>query len=365
MLIRIEPHRQYPPDYGEGMDKSSREHIEINLDDQEGTDSKSAQNVNLEETKKKVFKIARSTEKGNNTKDLEELLKNLKPEDKTKLCQAKDENENTALHYAAKAGNLEICKILMKEGADTNATGQNGMKVLPFAARYGEEKNVEEVWKCMVWVASESKKSAHAQDTKRKKPSTKKSLVEMMGELGMTVDEETKSDFAAQERDKYNFNILHHAIQNPNWAKNTFVVERLISTRSFPITETDNQGNTCLHLAAQFDKHRDDKIFDAFFNNENIPPNDISACIQKRNNRGMTPVHIACAVGNEDSLKALLDVCQKNSLPVDKIINDPDKNELLPLCYAITNKNLQMVETLLEKGAHVLQGTMLASARSV
>ena len=358
------------------MDKSSREHIEINLDDQEGTDSKSAQNVNLEETKKKVFKIARSTEKGNNTKDLEELLKNLKPEDKTKLCQAKDENENTALHYAAKAGNLEICKILMKEGADTNATGQNGMKVLPFAARYGEEKNVEEVWKCMVWVASESKKSAHAQDTKRKKPSTKKSLVKMMGELGVTVDvetqsqetvdEETQNDFAAQERDKYNFNILHHAIQNPNWAKNTFVVERLISTRSFPITETDNQGNTCLHLAAQFDKHSDDKIFDAFFNNNNelIPLKDISACIQKRNDRGMTPVHIACSVGNQDSLEALLKVCQKNSLPVDKIINDQDKSGRLPLCYAITNKNLEMVETLLEKGAHVLQGTMLAAARS-
>ena len=184
----------------------------------------------------------------------------------------------------------------------------------------------------------------------------------MMTEI---VDEETQSHFAAQERDKYNFNILHHAIQNTNWAKNTFVVERLISTRSFPITETDNQGNTCLHLAAQFDKHRDDKIFDAFFNNEHIPLNDIFACIQKRNNRGMTPVHIACAVGNEDSLKALLDVCQKNSLPVDKIINDPDKNELLPLCYAITNKNLEMVETLLKEGAHVVHGTMLTAARSL
>ena len=155
-----------------------------------------------------------------------------------------------------------------------------------------------------------------------------------MGELGVTVDvetqsqetvdEETQSDFAAQERDKYNFNILHHAIQNPNWAKNTFVVEKLISTRSFPITETDNQGNTCLHLAAQFDK----EIFDAFFSNEQlIPLKDISACIQKRNDRGMTPVHIACAVGNQDTLEELLSVCQKNSLPVDKIINDQDKSK--------------------------------------
>ena len=344
------------------MDKSCSKHCEVNLEGQEGTDSKSAHNVNLEETKRNLFKIARDKEKGNNIKELKDLLRNLRPEDKTKLCLAKNENENTALHYSAKAGNLEICKRLLKEGADTNATGQNGMKVLPFAARYGDEKREKEVWECMVLIASESKKSPPEDQKKRKKASAIKSLVNMIGE---TVDEETQSHFSAPERDKYNFNILHHAIQNTNWAKNTFVVEKLISTRSFPITERDNQGNTCLHLAAQFDKHSDDKIFDAFLNNQRISWEDISACIQKRNDRGMTPVHIACAVGNEDSLKAMLDVCQKNSLSVDKIINDQDKNELLPLCYAITNRNLQMVEMLLKKGAHVVQGTMLAAARSV
>ena len=93
------------------MDKSSREHIEINLDGQELTDSKSAQNVNLEETKKNVFKIARNKEKGNDIKDLEELLKNLKPEEKKKLCLAKDENENTALHYAARAGHGDTVRV--------------------------------------------------------------------------------------------------------------------------------------------------------------------------------------------------------------------------------------------------------------
>ena len=346
------------------MEEYNLEYCEINLDSQEGTDSKSAQNVNLEEAKKRLFKIACNNEKdqGNNVDDLEGLLKNFRSEEKIKLCQAKNENDNTALHHAAKAGNVEICKMLMKDGADTNATGQNGMKVLPFTARYGDEKKVEEVWECMKLIAKESKKSPPAHDIKRKKPSVRKSKLKMMGK---TVDEETQSQFAAQERDKYNFNILHHAIQNTNWAKNTFVVEKLISTRSFPITETDNQGNTCLHLAAQFDKQRDDKVFDAFFTNESIPREDISTCIKRRNERGMTPVHIACAVGNLDSLESLLEVCQKNCLPVDKIINHMDKNGLLPLCYAITNKNLKMVEMLLEKGAHVVQGTMLTAARSV
>ena len=341
------------------MDKSSREQCEINLEDREGTVSKLAQNVSLKKTKQNVFKIAcnRDEDQGNNVKELEELLENLKPEDKKKLCQAKDGSENTALHYAAKAGNVEICKRLMKDGADTNATGQNGMKVLPFAARYGDEKKAKEVWECMVLIAISNKT---VQDIKRKRPNARKS---QLREMGKTLDEETQSQFAAQERDKYNFNILHHAIQNTNWAKNTFVVEKLISIGSFTITETDNQGNTCLHLAAQFDKQKDDKIFDAFFRNERIPLDDISICIQRKNDRGMTPVHIACTVGNQDSLQELLAVCQKNSLPLAEIVNEQDKNGISPLCHAITNKNLQMVEILLEKGANVVQGTMVRAAK--
>merc|ERR1711962_1478816 len=111
--------------------------------------------------------------------------------------------------------------------------------------------------------------------------------------------------FNFREKDQYNFTILHHAIQNTNWVTNPDVVEKLIFTGNFPITESDNQGNTCLHLAAQLDKRKDDKILDAFFANENIPVRDISACIKRTNDRGMTPLHIACQVGNQDSLREL------------------------------------------------------------
>ena len=66
----------------------------------------------------------------------------------------------------------------------------------------------------------------------------------------------------------------------------------------------------------------------------------------------MTPLHLACAVGNPDSVKQLLGIAQDaKSISVSKIINEPDNNGSLPITLAITSKNLEMVEILLENGS--------------
>ena len=325
--------------------------------------SETNQNIDLEERKKKLFKIARNNEQDqhNNMNELERELGSLNEEDAKKVLQAKDEKENTHLHYAAKAGNLEICRHLAAKGANLNAAGENGMKILPFAARYGDGKRVDEVWKCMEFIASEIKKSESKIKCAKKKHDKSK---DQESQRPVVKTENEKVLFDPHERDKYNFNILHHAIQNTNWAKNPIVVRNLIKTGNFRITDTDHQENTCLHLAAQIDKRSDDKIFDAFFEeNQSIPQEDITKCINGRNDRGMTPIHIACAVGNQDTLEKLLEVCDNSD--VATIINDRGKNGLLPLCHAITNKNLLMVETLLQKGAKPVEGTMVTAAKSV
>ena len=138
--------------------EDSLQDCEIPPDDLGRTKNETTQNVNLEKEKEKLFKIARNNERDeqSNLNDLGEMLKSLRDDDITKLCQETDELENTVIHYAAKAGNLQICKLLKSRGADLRATGQNGMKVLEFAARYGDEKAADEVWKCMVWIASEA-----------------------------------------------------------------------------------------------------------------------------------------------------------------------------------------------------------------
>ena len=51
----------------------------------------------------------------------------------------------------------------------------------------------------------------------------------------------------------------------------------------------------------------------------------------------MTPIHIACAVGNEETLRDLIKVCKENITDVKSIINSHDKNGVYPICNAITN----------------------------
>ena len=77
----------------------------------------------------------------------------------------------------------------------------------------------------------------------------------------------------------------------------------------------------------------------------------------------MTPLHIACSVGNQDSLNELLDACRTSKIKVTKILNSPDKSGFSPLCHAIKCKNLEMVNTLLKEGAQATKDTMITAAR--
>ena len=167
----------------------------------------------------------------------------------------------------------------------------------------------------------------------------------------------------AAERDKYNFTILHHAIQNTNWAKKPVIVENLLKSGNLSITDTDHQGNTSLHLAAQFDKQDEDQIFDVFFRIEGIDTNQISRCIKAKNSFDMTPLHIACSVGNTDSFYGLLKFCDDHSIKVDEILKAPNRNGMTPLCLAINSKSREMVDTLLKKGAPRTNATMTTAAR--
>ena len=200
-----------------------------------------SESVFFHEKTQKLLKYARAKDK---QADLEKELEDLSVEERTKLCKSEDERHNTALHYAAKAGNLETCKFLVGEGADISALGQNKMRPLQFAARYGDgakegdESRAKKVWMCMKWIMEEEDK------------------------LKSDGNGQKEKEIFVDGRD--NFSILHHAIQNTNWEEDPVVVQELIKTQKFKITDSDKQGNTCLHLAAQFDKQEDHSLLEAF-----------------------------------------------------------------------------------------------------
>ena len=320
------------------------------------------QSVDLEsdsflEKKQKLFKCARDKE----SKSFDQLSSVLgsvsKDDDRKRLVQEKDDRGNTAFHYAAKAGNLDVCKQLHKDGADINAKGQNKMKPLQFAARYGDEKRHKDVWECMQWIMDELEKL---------KRTRKGSEVKVRRSRSSAKASEKEEVFDVREKDKYDFSLLHHAIQNTNWEETPFVARKLLESKKFKVTEADTQGNTSLHLAAEFDKQKRHKILDVFLEkNENIPPEDLTECIIQKNKQGKTPLHIACGVGNPDSVEQLLKATKRLGINPSSIIDSPDNDGQHPLYLAIESGNLDMMRILMKEGVVVSQDAVNCAVRCV
>ena len=256
-------------------------------------------------------------------------------------------------HYATKAGHLQLCKLLYASGADLNKRGQNKMKPLQFAARYGDEKRPEDIWKCIEWIMMEYERNERGQQ-----------------KIGGWVQRKNESESFndVRERDKYDFTILHHAIQNTNWEETPTVARKLLESKEFKVTEVDKQGNTSLHLAAEFDKQETHTILDVFLEEDQnqifkIGEKDLRACIEKRNNQGKTPLHIACGVGNPDSVGQLLEATKKLGVHIPSVIDSPDNDGQHPLHLAIESGNLEMMKILMNEGVVVSKDAVSCAVR--
>ena len=238
-----------------------------------------------------------------------------------KLLRERNEQGNTALHYAAKAGNLKICKILEQRGAEIGVKNENKMTPLEFAARYGDGHAEVDVFNCIKWLMEKT----NATETK----------------------------------------ILHHAIQNRNWAANTFVARELIGTGKCKISETDKDENTSLHLAAKFDKDEDHRILDLFLEKGNINDEDLIKCLEAENKKGRTPYHIACSVRNHESVEQLINKGKELGVDVGKILNSRDVDQRLPIYTAIDSDNFKLLDLLMscDIGLHITNNDVIRAAR--
>ena len=315
----------------------------------------SPKNPVYEVVKQSMFKLAREKnhENSQTLQSFQSELKTIPERDKLTLLKEKDNRGNTALHYAAKAGNLDVCELLYSKGrgVDIDVRGQNKMTPLQFAARYGDAGRAEDVWRCMQWIMKVYAEKHRVEALKKKN----------------TTD---SFDLKDKEKDKYNFSLLHHAIQNTNTEANPYVVSQLLKSQQFRITDTDKQGNTSLHLAAQFDREKEDKVLDIFIDNNrsengSISNDDLSHCIETRNKLGQTPIHIACAVGNDESVKQLVEAGKKLKCDVSTILNSPDNDDSYPLHLAIENGNLIMIDILMKAGVKPSEQAITCAARLV
>ena len=219
-----------------------------------------------------------------------------------KLVKERNEQGNTALHYAAKSGNSYKCRALKFMGAEIKVENNNGMTPLEFAARQGDGKP-DQVFKCIAWLLKEEK----------------------LEDWTLT---------------------LWHAIKNKNWGAETYAANQLIKSGKCKIQDTDQDGNTSLHLAAMFDKEKEDKILELFLEHENIKDGDLIECLKATNSKKSTPFHIACNVGNHESVEQLIKKARKLDVDVSGLLNSRDANKRLPIYAAVDTNNIELLKVL-------------------
>ena len=309
---------------------------------------------NMEIQLKKVFNCAR-----NKTSDQYAVMEKILAENekqRRKLCTEKNAKGNTALHYAARAGNLETCKVLRGGGAQLQSKDEYGFTPMEFAARYGDEDRVEDVWKCMEWMMEINKRER---------------VKEVRNNLNFVDRYIRRLPAEADEADevtlKQHKDVLNQAIQNSNWLTNTYVVEKLCEEPKLDMSEQDRYGNTSIHLAALLDTKEEHKILDMFLNNDRLISNEeLKLCLVKENKLGKTPFHLAFDVGNLESMKQLLEKMEQMEIePKDlvKMVNQKDKNGSCPLQVAIEADRPDMIEFLTKAGAKLGSDVFQSAAR--
>ncbi|CAK9253068.1 unnamed protein product, partial [Sphagnum jensenii] len=253
---------------------------------------------------------------------------------------------NTALHLAAKNGNLAIVNSLLNHikekypdqlKAFINASGENGMSPLHCAVYYGHDAVVKDL---LAKDATDVSAKTNLGNTalhvaaqeghlkivnsllnhiKEKYPDELRAFINASGENGMSP--------------------LHCAVYYGHDA----VVKVLLAEDATNVSAVTNLGNTALHVAAQ-EGHIE--IVNTLLNHiKEKYPLQISACI---NAKGNTSLHLAAENGHLDVVNALLDYRKQSSDEAIAFINAKNKDGLTPLHIASGKGHLETVEAIVK-----------------
>lgn len=183
---------------------------------------------------------------------------------------AASDNGETAVHVAARFGNLKTLKLLINEKADTAKRSKNGESALHYAIRAGHYAELEELVRVLFKVKS--------------KP-VARLVINMPADKG-----ETPLHYAAQLRKaqvKGNADIDIVKLLLEHGADCTAVTQQSMET---PIHECARSGNNDILIALL----------------ESIPPSKLQLTVNKRSSSGSSPLLVASNKGNVEVVRTLL-----------------------------------------------------------
>jgi len=183
---------------------------------------------------------------------------------------APSDNGETAVHVAARFGNLKVLKLLINEKADTAKRAKNGESALHHAIRAGHYSLLEELVRLLFQVKSKA---------------VAKLVINMPTDKG-----ETPLHYAAQlskSKVKGNTDIDIVKLLLEHGADCTAVTHQSVET---PIHECARSGNNDILIALL----------------KSIPPTKLQATVNKRSSSGSSPLLVASNKGNVEVVRTLL-----------------------------------------------------------
>ena len=237
---------------------------------------------------------------------------------------AKDNlNQTPLMHACFDGGRLDNIKMLLKNGADIQASSSNGSTILHFASRNSNEEVVE-------FLLKSNEISVNATDNLNKTP-----LMHACYDGGLLNNIKMLRQNGAdiQARDCYGLTVLHFASRNSKQE----VVEFLLKSNEISVNATDNLNRTPL-MHACFDGGRLDNI-------KMLRQN--GADIQASCSDGTTVLHVASRNSKQEVVEFLL---KSNEISV----NATDNLNRTPLMHAcFDGGRLDNIKMLRQNGADI------------
>ena len=184
------------------------------------------------------------------------------------LLKERDSSGRTILHYAANRGNTKVLGLILTAGADANALDNEGQTPLFYAVNRSYEDNVRMLISsgANANIANKLKFTPLLLAAQKGKPKIANILIRSGANVNVTTPSgATPLLFAAA---KGNHNLIE-----------------LLLRSGANMRARDKLGNTAMHYAAK--------------NNRNKVVKDLLPLINKRNNKGQTPLDIAAMNGEK------------------------------------------------------------------